>query len=416
MDAIKNSDKHCASGRWIQLGFALLVIVLLTGCSVSRHQPGGQLGPVMALGVSSDSRYAISTHKSKHMVLWDLQTHSREILSTNANIYSAYFIHDRDAFLWQDLDNIVRVQTVEGKVLRQFEHFPTYGHVIDEELNHYLSANATWNIYYGHGNDLQPVLRDSDSPSVIGSGKVLKLSLAENGYFVSAGSGFREVDQRPIANHPTVRPLDDLRFSSNYAGVVLWDVRTLKPIAKLPGNNVKVDAAISPDVQWVVTGDENTIGLYWNTDHPEDRHRMANYIHGIYLEGTPYKAGDPRNRDKSGLIPVPLAKEPDRWGDRSVVTNTTVALAFINDSEEFLRFGTYSHWIALFEAGNPWPQKYFDLGTEPLPSTSSYLRSLSIATSPQAHVLVTGHRDDGGISVYHYDPAARTLTKEWVGE
>ncbi|MGC3874087.1 hypothetical protein ACPF7Z_12545 [Halomonas sp. GXIMD04776] len=111
-----------------------------------------------------------------------------------------------------------------------------------------------------------------------------------------------------------------------------------------------------------------------------------------------------------------MADKPDRWGDRHLTTDTTAALAFINDSQEFLRFGYRSHWVALFEAGNPWPQKYFDLGDDPHPSTSSYLRSLSIATSPQAKVLVTGHRDDGGITVYRYDPEARTLTKEWVGE
>ena len=143
---------------------------------------------------------------------------------------------------------------------------------------------------------------------------------------------------------------------------------------------------------------------------------MADYIHGIFLDDVPLGADSSQQWDKSHLIPEPLADEPDRWGNRQLATTTTVALAFIDDSEAFLRFGTYSHWVALFEAGNPWPQKYFDLGTEPWPSTSSYLRSLSIATSPQANVLVTGHRDDGGISVYRYDPEARTLTKTWVAE
>ena len=405
MGATENGDTYRALRRCIRLAFSLALAGLLAGCSALANQPGGRLGPVMAIGVSSDGQHAISTHKSKHLVLWDLQAQSREILSTNANIYSAYFIRGRDAFLWQDLNDIVRVQTVDGEVLRQFEHFPTYGHVIDEDLEHYLSANATWNIYHGHGDTLQPVLRDSESPSVIGSGKLLSLSLAENGYFVSAGTGFGEVDRRPIADHPTVRPLDDLRFSSNYAGVVLWDVDTLEPIAKLPGNSVKVDAAISLDGQWVVSGDENTIGLYWNTQNLEQSHDLAAQGLGLFKRNSDLPVGDPRKWDDSQLIPAPEG-----------VTDRTVALAFIDDSEEFLRFGTYSHWVALFEAGNPWPQKYFDLGTEPWPSTSSYLRSLSIATSPQANVLVTGHRDGGGINVYRYDPEARTLTKTWVGE
>ncbi|MGC3875124.1 WD40 repeat domain-containing protein [Halomonas sp. GXIMD04776] len=397
--------------------FALIVAMLLTGCALGSKQPGGTLGPVMALGVSSDGRYAISTHLSKHLVLWNLEQRSREILSTNANIYSAYFIHDRHAFLWQDLNDQVRVQTIDGEVIQQFTHFPTYGHVMDESLDHYLASTETWDIYDGHGEKLTPMMRDSHSPSVIGSGKMLKLSLAKNGYLVSAGTGFREVDQRPIdKEHPPVRQLDNLRFSSNYAGVVLWDIHTLKPIAKLVGNNVKVDAAISPDGQWVVTGDENGIGLYWNTERPQKKNWLASYTGGIFLEDSPYDLDDPRKFDKSGLIPVPMADKPNRWGGRHLTTTSTVALAFINDSEEFLRFGYRSHWVALFEAGNPWPQKYFDLGDDPHPSTASYLRSLSIATAPKARVLVTGHRSDGGITVYRYDPEARTLTKEWIGE
>nr|WP_297459115.1 WD40 repeat domain-containing protein [uncultured Halomonas sp.] len=386
--------------------------VMLAACATHSSQPGGELGPAMVIGVSSDGRYAISTHKSQHLVLWDLQQHSREILSTNANIYSAYFIHDRNAFLWQDLNDIVRVQTISGEVLKQFEHFPTYGHVIGTSLTHYIASDDEWNLFYGYGEAMQTILSDGDVPGVISAGKLLHISLSEaDQTFVTAGYDNRE--RFDLKKHP---PIVEGQSFGNYGGVFLWSLDTLKPIAQLPGNNNKVDAVISPNGQWVVTGDENTIGLYWNTDHPQERHRMADYIHGIFLDDVPLGADSSQQWDKSHLIPEPLADEPDRWGNRQLATTTTVALAFIDDSEEFLRFGTYSHWVALFEAGNPWPQKYFDLGTEPWPSTSSYLRSLSIATSPQANVLVTGHRDDGGITVYRYDPKARTLTKEWVGE
>ncbi|WP_048306093.1 WD40 repeat domain-containing protein [Halomonas sp. PR-M31] len=390
----------------------LAVILTLTACSTASNQLGGRLEEVMVLGVSSDGRYAISTHKSKHLVLWDLQQQSREILSTNANIYSAYFIHDRNAFLWQDLDNQVRVQTVDGDVLQQFDHFPTYGHVRDTSLEHYIASDDEWNLFHGHGEAMQPIKQDGTVPSFMGVGKLFSLSLSEEkGLLVSAGSSNDEdFDPKEIP------PILDNQLFSNYGGVILWDIETLEPVAQLPGNNVKVDAAISPDGQWVVTGDENTIGLYWNTDQLEQRNYMASYYNGIFLEDSLYDLDDPRKFDKSGLIPVPMADKPDRWGDRHLTTNTTVALAFINDSQEFLRFGYRSHWVALFEAGNPWPQKYFDLGDDPYPSTASYLRSLSIATSPQAKVLVTGHRYDGGITVYRYDPNVRTLTKEWVGE
>ncbi|SHF86882.1 hypothetical protein SAMN02745148_03724 [Modicisalibacter ilicicola DSM 19980] len=366
----------------------------------------------MVLGVSSDGRHAISTHKSKHLILWDLEQRSRKILSTSANIYSAYFIHDRDAFLWQDLDNQVRVQTVNGAVLQKFRHFPTYGHVVDTSLEHYIASDEEWNLFHGYGKAMQPIKQDGTSPNFLGVGKLFILSLSEKkGLLVSAGSSNDE-DFDPKKTPPIL----DNQLFSNYGGVILWDIKTLKPVAQLPGNNVKVDAALSPDGQWIVTGDENGIGLFWDTANTSRKNRMASYTGGIFLENSPYELLDPRKYDKSGLIPVPMADKPDRWGDRHLTTTTTVALAFINDSQEFLRFGYRSHWVALFEAGNPWPQKYFDLGDDPYPSTASYLRSLSIATAPKAQVLVTGHRYDGGITVYRYDPQARTLKKEWVGE
>ncbi|MGC3875201.1 WD40 repeat domain-containing protein [Halomonas sp. GXIMD04776] len=355
----------------------------------------------MVLGISSDGRYAISTHLSKHLVLWDLEQRQRKILSTNANIYSAYFIHERDAFLWQDLDNKVRVQTIDGEVLQQFAHFPTYGHVMNTSLEHYIASDDEWNLFHGHGNAMQTILSDGDVPGVVSAGKLLHISLSEErGLFTTAGYDNRE--RFDLEKHP---PIVKGQSFGNYGGVFLWDIETLKPIAQLPGNNVKVDAAISPDGQWVVTGDENTIGLFWNTQAPEESFDMAASGLGVFKRDSKLPVGDPRKWDDSRLISAP-----------EDYTDTTVALAFINDSQEFLRFGYRSHWVALFEAGNPWPQKYFDLGDDPHPSTASYLRSLSIATSPQAKVLVTGHHDDGGITVYRYDPEARTLNKEWVGE
>ncbi|MFD2436644.1 hypothetical protein [Modicisalibacter luteus] len=73
----------------------------LGGCALHGNAEN-TLGPAMVIGVSSDGHYAISTHRSKHLVLWDLEKHQKEIISRDANIYSAYFIHGRDAFLWQD--------------------------------------------------------------------------------------------------------------------------------------------------------------------------------------------------------------------------------------------------------------------------------------------------------------------------
>jgi len=131
---------------------------------------------------------------------------------------------------------------------------------------------------------------------------------------------------------------------------------------------------------------------------------MASYTTGIYQEDTPHEAGDPRNWDDSKLIEAP-----------SGLSGNTIALAFLSN-HYFLRFGNNSHKAALFKAGNPWPQKYFDLGDSPELVTygSQYSRNTAIATSPESGVLVMGHRDSGGISVYEFDDEALELERVWV--
>lgn len=404
------------------IGLAVVALIFLAS-GVLAWKFANRLEPVTALSISSDGRYVVSTHEDGALVLWNVEDKNREVLSDKANIYSAYFIEESDAFLWQDQNDVVYVQRVNGEVLEQFEHFPTYGHVMDSTFSDYLASDERWNIFHGHGDAMQPVMQDGISPSFVGSGKILRLTLSEQGrMFVSAGSdnrgGAPSVDMEEV---PPVAP--ENRFSS-YSGLTLWDLDTLSPIALLPGNSYKLDATISPDGQWVVSGDENTIGLFWNTELPEQRQRMASYDHGLYRENLQEGLEEDEYWDESQLIPVPESTKPDRWGSiRSLATPTTIAIAFINGSEEFLRIG-HAHYdgqsmsrtyAALFEAGSPWPQAYLDLGTDPFPSVNNYSRNLSIDSAPDANLLVTGHAFDGGITVYRYDPEERTLTKEWVG-
>ena len=68
-------------------------------------------------------------------------------LSGEANLYSAYFVPDQNVFLWQDTDNTVTAQTVDGELRKQFRHFPTYGHVISSDFGTYLSSDEL-SIYF----------------------------------------------------------------------------------------------------------------------------------------------------------------------------------------------------------------------------------------------------------------------------
>ncbi|UQG59529.1 WD40 repeat domain-containing protein [Marinobacter sp. M3C] len=393
--AVINANKV----RWIGavLGAFVLISILL-----NSNLLGVWAGPVMSMGVSESGRYVVSAHTDNKLILWDLQEKQWNTLSGKANLYSAYFVPGQNAFLWQDTDNTVTAQTVDGKVLKRFQHFPSYGHVISADLETYLSADEHWNVFSGYGDTKRTVLSDGISPSFLGSGKLFNLAIDRNNtFFVTAGV---DSDRSAIADHS---PLNSSQRFSKYGGVTLWNAVTKQPVAKLRGNSSKTHATISPDGQWVVSADEAGIGLFWNTDKPEVRHRLARYHSGIYLDDRPFEVGDPRNRDKSGLIDTPAG-----------LNDFTIAVAFIHNSKYYLRFGNNSHVAALFKTGSPWPVKYFDLGKSPKLVTygSQYDRNTAIATSPESGTLVMGHQSTGGISVYQFDPEELTLERVWVVE
>jgi len=377
--------------------FSLAVLILFAGAfALFSSLPRG--APVMSLGISEDGRYVVSAHRDRRLVLWHLEQHSHETVSEEANIYSAAFVTGRDAFLWQDLEGQVRVQSPNGEVLRSFTYVPVYGHLMSADLERYVASNDGWSIDVTTPEGQSKPLKPTDEDAFMGFGKVLNLSISDDGkWLVSAGYGY---------SFDTKYDLEDERERDRYEyinGVALWSLDTLEPIAKLPGNKAKTHAAISPDGRWVVSGDENGIGSYWNTTNMNQRRRIASYYHGLFLDKD-LPPGHDDNWDKSGLIPTP-----------EDANQSTIAVKFIHDSRYYLRFGTYSHTAALFEVDNPWPIKYFDLGDDPFPATASYSRNLAIDTAPEANILVMGQRDGGGILVYRFNPEALTLKRVWVG-
>ncbi|SEP18871.1 hypothetical protein, partial [Aquisalimonas asiatica] len=133
-----------------------LVASLATGCSLL------QPGPAQVVSVSDDGRYVVSSHDNRRLILWDTEERQRSVISRNANIYSAHFVSGRDdTFLWQDLDDVVHVQTVDGEVLESFEHFPTYGHVMGSDLETYFASDAGFRLFKGWGEDKAALKTDS---------------------------------------------------------------------------------------------------------------------------------------------------------------------------------------------------------------------------------------------------------------
>lgn len=362
-------------------------------------------GPAMVVSVSSDGRYAISAHEDKNLVLWDIKNFKKNIISDQANIYSAYFLPGQDSFLWQNLQNVVYIQKIDGTIVQSFSHFATYGHILSPDLKKYVSSDKDWNIYVGHGETMKPIKKDGESPGFYGIGKLLNFSITDdNRFLLSAGDGGLSPRDNPsLTEFPAVI---EGQIFSKYAGVLLWDLNTATPIFRFPGNAAKTTATLSPDGQYVVSGCENGMSFVWKTKSGELYHEPASLYHGLLNTNNSEKSEN-WTYDKTGLIPP-----PKDLGGRG---GATVAIKFI-DHEHYLRLLTDSPYAVLFHIDNPLPLKYLYLGRDPFPAVNDYSRNAALDTAPDAGVLVMGQRDGGGIIVYKYHAEKQELEKVWVME
>ena len=389
--------------------FVALAIAIIVALFIYLHQ---QTDPVISLSVSTDGRYAISGHAARktnsvsprgQMVLWDIEKKQKTILSDNANSFSALFIPDSHEFMWQDQNDIVHVQNVEGQEIKSFKHPHVQNHRITADKSFYLSVDFWGRIYKGYGDEIQPVYTDG-GPTI----NPYSLSIVDN-YFLSVTDTCHGLDDPVVETNLTANPVNPSSSKkSSYDGVTLWDKNTLKPIAKLIGNCGSTNGLISPDGKWVITGGENTTYYMWEIDNLNNRQPLSipnNW--GIYDEEK-YK------NDKSIPLPEKLKDEPVSVG--------TVAYAFLSETDYVglgrsgRKNGEGFQFAALYKAGKPWIKAYVEIGNNPSISTNYFQRNLSVSSSPTAHILVTGQATGGGINVYKYHPDKMELEKIWVAD
>ena len=372
----------------LKLFFLFGLLISTVGCSATSG--------VASLGVSSDGQYIITAHGRDELVLWDVAKKEKKLLAKNANPYSAYFIPDSHEFMWQDTNNIVHIQNVNGQEVKQFPHFETEGHIITADKRFYLSADTWGKLYKGYGDNLVPIYTDEP----IAPSQPYTLSIHGN-YILSTYNTITGRNDPPAETNLTANPVNpDIHKKSSYAGVTLWDKTTLKPIARLWGNSGRTTGRISPDGKWVVAGSDNRGKFMWEIKNPTNRIGLSD-IEGKYnvsLGGF----------DTSKLIPI-----PDKFGDKQITLTNTSAVAFVSE-EDFILFpqNNKNELALLFTVGDPWIKAYVEIGRNPPISTGN----LSIASSPKAHILVTGQGGKGGINVYRYHPATKELEKIWVAD
>ena len=372
----------------LKLFFLFGLLISTVGCSATSG--------VASLGVSSDGQYIITAHGRDELVLWDVAKKEKKLLAKNANPYSAYFIPDSHEFMWQDTNNVVHIQDVNGQEIKQFSHFETEGHIITADKSFYLSADTWGKLYKGYGDNLVPIYTDEP----IAPSQPYTLSIHGN-YILSTYNTITGRNDPPAETNLTANPVNpDIHKKSSYAGVTLWDKTTLKPIARLWGNSGRTTGRISPDGKWVVAGSDNRGKFMWEIKNPTNRIGLSD-IEGKYnvsLGGF----------DTSKLIPI-----PDKFGDKQITLTNTSAVAFVSE-EDFILFpqNNKNELALLFTVGDPWIKAYVEIGRHPPISTGN----LSIASSPKAHILVTGQGGKGGINVYRYHPATKELEKIWVAD
>ena len=394
---------------WKFVALAIVAIAIIVALFIYLHQ---QTDPVISISVSTDGRYAISGHAARktnsvsprgQMVLWDIEKKQKTILSDNANSFSALFIPDSHEFMWQDQNDIVHMQNVEGQEIKSFKHPHVQNHRITADKAFYLSVDFWGRIYKGYGDEIQPVYTDG-GPTI----NPYSLSIVDN-YFLSVTDTCHGLDYPVAETNLTANPVNPSSSKkSSYDGVTLWDKNTLKPIAKLIGNCGSTNGLISPDGKWVITGGENTTYYMWEIDNLNNRQPLSipnNW--GIYDEEK-YK------NDKSIPLPEKLKDEPVSVG--------TVAYAFLSETDYVglgrsgRKNGEGFQFAALYKAGEPWIKAYVEIGNNPSISTNYFQRNLSVSSSPTAHILVTGQATGGGINVYKYHPDKMELEKIWVAE
>ncbi|OOF60449.1 WD40 repeat domain-containing protein [Rodentibacter sp. Ppn85] len=370
----------------------LLILIILSLFTIGCNSMSG----VVSLGVSSDGKYAISAHGKDELVLWDLTKKEKKLLAKNANPYSAYFIPDSHEFMWQDNNNVVHIQNVEGKEVLQFPHFKTEGQVISADKSFYLSADEWGKFYKGYGKDLVPIYTDVPISPI----QPYTFSIVGD-KFLSVGNGWDSRNGEVAETKLTANPVNPDKYKKDsYQGVTLWDKNTLKPLARLYGNSGRTMGIISPDGKWVVAVSENARRYMWSVPNPTHRIRLAD-IDGIFDKKT-------KTRDTSKLLPI-----PDKFKGKSITYLMHInTVAFVSEKDFILFARGYSELAPIYSTGDPWIQAYVEIGQDPRVSQGN----LSIASAYKANILVTGQYGRGGINVYKYHPETKELEKIWVAD
>ncbi len=381
--------------------FSFALFALLTS-SCSNKVPANDHGKIMALSLSSNGQYVISTDISRHAVLWDLKQHAHKIIGSKINIYSAYFVKNTNNFMYQnDINNEVIIRNLNGDIVKKIQPgFPTYGQIITSNLQTHFSSDNNFNVFRIK-NGVKTRIFYYSCPS--NSAKPLAI---QSNDFIRGCSSFGSAGK---LFNLTLTPNENRLIGSSTGYVLIWDAKSGKLIHNLQKNDTPNFATLSPDGKFIVSGDQN----------------FNSYIFATYTGKTTASSDFRYNPKTHQTFDTTYKNNENGWGPNRWIGRTTT-IKFIDKNHYLVIFNMASgfmqngfHYAGLFELGKNKATKYLNLlapnkPNQPYPTTQDYDRDQAIDTSPTAHILVMAQAHNNGILVYKYNPKTQTLKQIWA--
>ena len=375
-----------------------IIVFALSGCSHSEKKDQ-EPNNVMVVSVSSDGKYAITSNMNRKAYIWNIKDKTyRAIRVKPVNIYSAFFIPDSHNIIIQnDKTNEVYIEDISGNVIKTFNPgFPVYGEAISSDLKTYVAADELFNIYAIN-------LKDNNKQQLFVSwcnagqkGSPYDMRKPYQGKLPNGCTGFTG----SLPNFHFTPNNNQLVFSIG-APIIIWNFKnnTYKQIIKntWPNSN-----AIAPNGNYVVTGDSNIVGYFYNFSTKQGKNFMYN---------------PPQNSDFSGgsITSVNFISQNEFLTTWNAIPGPYLYTTLYNP-----KYITYSNEYGVKHYINP--IKHLPLVKNPnaqypsdnglYPQTQSFLPV--VATSPSAHILVMAQANGGGIMVYQYHPEEQTLKLIWA--
>ena len=357
--------------------FISLFILLMIGCS-NNQQNKNQNNQVMDLSLSENGDYAITTNANRNSYLWNIKAQSyQKVNKLPVNIYSAYFIKGTPYYMYQQdkSKQVIVKDAITGKIIKSFNPgFSVYGQALSKNLNIYAGSEEKEIMHLiklSNGSHAE-----SGDPDVGfgGAGKLWQPEFTPNDKYIYASSGWGEL--------------------------YIWSTKTGKPIKRIIKNDGQTASTISPNGNYIITGDQGGFGNIYSFLNKNLRSFFYTLKNRGRVQGISQLAFIDQNQFLAFWWSV---EQPYMYATLSSIQNMKTSDKFW--TKEYLPAIKYLPLVK-----NPNAQYPSDNGL--YPQTQSFLPV--VATSPSAHILVMAQANGGGIMVYQYHPEEQTLKLIWA--